>query len=413
MNAETIAATQPPAVVPAASPAPLPRRLRAILSLDDFERAAARHLPRPIFSFVSGGAEDNQSFSANRASFREFSLVPNVLVDVARRSQATTLFGQHHAAPFGIAPLGLSALSAYRADLVYARAAGAARIPMALSGSSLIPMEEVYAAGREPWFQAYLPGDAARIAPLIERVARAGYGTLILTLDTPVAANRENNLRAGFSAPLRPSLRLAWDGVSHPRWLAGTFLRTLLAHGMPHFENNYATRDVPIMSRNVLRAYSDRGHLSWEHFAQVRRMWPGRLLVKGVLSKHDARRACEAGADGIIVSNHGGRQLDGSVAPLRVLPGIVAACPGVPVLLDGGIRRGTDVLKALALGAKFVLVGRPFNFAAAIGGEAGVRHAIAILQAEIDRDMGLLGVTELAQLGRAHLFRNAHPEGEV
>jgi L-lactate dehydrogenase (cytochrome) len=395
------------------SHAPLPRRLRRILSLDDFEAAARRHLPRSIFSFVSSGAEDNVSFAGNRAAFREFGLVPRVLVDVSKRTQATKLFGRTYSSPFGIAPLGLCALSAYRGDLVLARAATKANIPMVLSGSSLIRLEAVAAEGNNTWFQAYLPGDAPRISALIERVARAGFEALVLTLDTPVAANRENNQRAGFSVPLRPSLRLAWDGVSHPRWLAGTFLRTLLRQGMPHFENSYATRGVAIMSPDVLREYAERGHLNWGHLAQVRRIWKGKFIVKGILATEDARKACESGADGIIVSNHGGRQLDGAVSPLRVLPEIVAACPGIPVMLDGAIRRGTDVIKALALGAKFVFLGRPFNFAAAIGGEAGVRHAINILSAEVDRDMGLLGLTNLDQLHAAYLLRLSKAAGEA
>jgi len=385
--------------------APLPRRLRRILSLADFEAAARRHLPHPIFAYLSGGAEDNTSFAGNYAAFREFDLVPRVLVDVSKRTQATTLFGRSYASPFGVAPLGIGALSAYRADLVLARVAAEVNIPMVLSGSSLIRLEEVAAEGANAWFQAYLPGDTPRITALVERVARAGFEVLVLTLDTAVAANRENNERAGFSAPLRPSLRLAWDGVSHPRWLAGTLARTLLRHGMPHFENSYATRGVPIISPGVLREYAERGHLNWQHFAAVRRMWKGKLIVKGILAHEDARKACDSGADGIIVSNHGGRQLDGAVSPLRVLPGIAAACPGVPVMLDGGIRRGTDVIKALALGAKFVFLGRPFIFAASVGGGAGVRHAIEILASEIDRDMGLLGVTSLDQLDAAYLYR--------
>ena len=388
----------------APGPAP-PRRLRRILSLADFEAAARRHLPHTIFAYLSGGAEDNVSFADNYAAFREFGLVPRVLIDVSRRTQATTLFGRSYASPFGVAPLGIAALSAYRADLVLARAAAGGNIPMVLSGSSLIRLEEVAAVGANAWFQAYLPGDTPRITALVERVARAGFEVLVLTLDTAGAANRENNERARFSAPLRPSLRLAWDGVSHPRWLAGTLFRTFLRHGMPHFENSYATRGVPIISPGVLREYAERAHLNWQHFELVRRIWRGKLLVKGILANGDARKVCDSGADGIIVSNHGGRQLDGAVSPLRVLPGIVATCPDVPVMLDGGIRRGTDVIKALALGAKFVFLGRPFIFAASVGGEVGVRHAIDILSSEIDRDMGLLGIIDLGELDAAYLYR--------
>ncbi len=384
---------------------PLPRRLRRILSLEDFERAARRHLPRPILAYVSGGVEDNKSLRDNRAAFDEYGFVPRVLVNVAMRSQAVTLLGHTWSAPFGIAPMGISALSAYRGDLVLAREAAAANVPMIISGSSLIRMEDIHAESNTAWFQAYLPGDVPRMTALIERVAQAGFATLVVTVDTQVSANRENNTRAGFTSPLRPSIRLAWDGVIRPRWLFGTFVRTLLRHGMPHFENNFAARGAPILSANAIRDYADRGHLNWEHFEMIRRQWKGTLVVKGILAAEDARIAREKGADGIIVSNHGGRQLDCAVSPLRVLPEIVAACREVPVMMDSGIRRGTDVLKALALGAKFVFVGRPFNYAAAIGSAAGVRHAIGILSAEINRDMGMLGVSSLDQLNPGRLRR--------
>lgn len=381
------------------------KRLQGLLSLDDFETAARRYLPRPIFGYIAGAAETDWSLEDNRVAFAEFGFLPRVLVDVSKRSQQTTLFGRTYAAPFGIAPLGISALSAYRGDIVLATAAAAANIPMIMSGSSLIRLEDVARHSKNAWFQAYLPGDVPRIAALIDRVAQAGFETLVITVDSQVAGNRENNIRAGFSSPLRPSLRLAWDGITHPRWLVGTFLRTLLRHGMPHFENNYATRGPPIMSPNILRDYSDRGHLNWEHFQLIRRRWIGRLVIKGILDKADARTAREAGADGIIVSNHGGRQLDGAVAALRVLPGIAAACPDIPIMLDGGVRRGTDVLKALALGAKFVFVGRPFGYAAAIAGAAGVNHAIGLLAAEVHRDMAILGITDLQDLDPRRLVR--------
>ena len=399
------AAAKPQAWGDRASAAAVPRRLRRVLSLDDFEAAGRRHLPRPVFGYVAGAVETDWSLADNRAAFAELGFVPRMLVDVSQRSAQTTLLGHAYSAPFGIAPLGISALYAYRGDLVLASAAERANVPMIMSGSSLIRLEEVVSACPSAWFQAYLPGDVPAIDALVERVGQAGFRTLVVTVDSQVAGNRENNIRTGFSTPLRPTLRLAWDGLTHPRWLFGTFLRTLGRHGMPHFENNFATRGAPILSASVLRDYSDRGHLHWEHWRRVRRMWNGRLVIKGILDKADATLARDAGADGIIVSNHGGRQLDGAVAALRVLPGIVAACPDVPVMLDGGVRRGTDVLKALALGAKFVFAGRPFGYAAAIGGEAGVAHAIALLSAEIERDMAMLGINELAELGPERLLR--------
>ena len=344
----------------ATAPPVLPRALARMLSLDDFEQAARRRLPRPIFGYIAGAAEDNQSLRANRDAFARYGFVPRVLVNVSARSQQFDLFGRRYDAPFGIAPMGLSALSAYRGDIVQARAARASNIPAILSGTSLIPLEDVIQAAPGTWFQAYLPGDPARIDALVERARKAGYETLVLTVDIPVSANRENNVRTGFSTPLKPSLRLAWDGLTRPRWLAGTFLRTLLAHGMPHFENSFATRGAPILSASVLRDFSARDHLSWEHVARIRRQWPGALVIKGILHPDDAALAREHGVDGIIVSNHGGRQLDGAVPPLLALPGVLDAAGDMPVMLDSGVRRGGDVLKALALGARCVFVGRPF-----------------------------------------------------
>ena len=233
-------------------------------------------------------------------------------------------------------------------------------------------------------------------------MAAAGFRTLVLTVDTPVSANRENNVRTGFSTPLRPTPRLFWDGVTRPRWLFGTFLRTLLRHGMPHFENNYATRGAPIVSRNVARDFSDRGHLNWAHFRFIRGIWPGRLVIKGILSAADARIARDAGADGIIVSNHGGRQLDGAISSFEALPAIVRAVrtthPDLPILLDGGIRRGADLAKALALGATAGLIARPQLWGLAVAGEAGVAHVLEIYRRELDRAMGLLGAATLRDL---------------
>jgi L-lactate dehydrogenase (cytochrome) len=385
--------------------AAVPPRLQRFLSLDDFERAARRHLPRMLYGFVSGAVETDASLRNNRDAFQDWAFVPRVLQDVSARQTETMLLGHRHAAPFGIAPMGASALSAYRGDLVFARTAAAAGIPMILSASSLIRLEEVRAEGPSAWYQAYLPGEPGRILPLVDRVAAAGFETLVLTVDVPVSSNRENNVRNGYSLPLRPNPRLFWEGISHPHWLFGTALRTLWNHGMPHFENMDADRGPPVLSPNLIRAVGRRDGLAWEHLALIRERWQGQLIVKGVLSAEDARMAREYGADGVIVSNHGGRQLDGAIAPLHVLPEIAAVAGGMTVMLDGGIRRGTDVLKALALGADFVFLGRPFLYAAAVGGEAGLRHAITLLWEEIHRDMAMLGITDLAQLGPELLRR--------
>jgi L-lactate dehydrogenase (cytochrome) len=318
------------------------------------------------------------------------------------------VFGKQYDAPFGMAPMGITAMSAYRGDIVLAEAAKCANIPMIMSGSSLIRMEELVAVAPDAWFQAYLPGKVDQIAPLIDRVATAGFKTLVITVDTPSASNRENNVRTGFSTPLRPSVRLAWEGMTHPKWLFGTFLKTLMRHGMPHFENSFATRGAPIMSKNVLRDFSSRGHLNWDHVREIRARWKGPMVIKGILHPADAALARQYGMDGVIVSNHGGRQLDGAVAPLRMLPQILEQFKDGPVMLDSGVRRGTDVLKALALGARCVFLGRPFNYAAAVGGPAGVDHAISLLSQEISRNMAMMGINRLNELTPASLIHVGH-----
>ncbi|KOQ18052.1 alpha-hydroxy acid oxidase [Achromobacter xylosoxidans] len=379
--------------------------LRRMLSLHDFEAAARRILPKPLYAYVSGAVEDGQSERGNRQAYDDYGFRPKVLVDVSRRGTRCTVLGREYAAPVGVAPMGIAALTSYRGDVMLARAAAEAGVPCIMSGSSLIRLETVMEAAPGTWFQAYLPGDGAQIAALIDRVAAAGVDTLVLTVDTPVAANRENNVRAGFSTPLRPSVGLAWQGVTHPRWLIGTFLRTLARHGMPHFENNYATRGAPILSGNVLRDFSDRGHLNWQHVAAIRKTWKGRMVLKGILHPDDARAARAHGMDAVIVSNHGGRQLDGSVSPLHALPAIVDAAGGMDVMLDSGVRRGTDALKAMALGARCVFVGRPFNYAATVAGQRGVAHAIALIVEEIRRNMGLLGIVDLREVNQSLLQR--------
>lgn len=372
--------------------------MHRIYSLQDFERPARRRLPRQLFSYIYNGADEERTIRHNRNAFDRYAFVPKLLTDVSGRDQKIQLFGREYASPFGIAPVGLSAMWCYRGDLVLAQAAQNNGIPAVMSGSSLIPMETVAQAAPDTWFQAYMPGDSSRVEALIERIAKAGFQTLVITVDLPVQVNQENFLRNGFTTPLRPNLRLAWDGISHPRWLFGTFLRTLKNHGMPHFENWRAERGAPIVSSTVQRDFLARDHLNWTHLKQVRELWKGNLLIKGILSANDAATAIGLGVDGVIVSNHGGRQIDSAVSPLEVLPEIIRVAGDTPVLMDSGIRRGTDVLKALALGARCVLLGRSFNYAATVGGAKGVEHAIQILRTEVQRNMALLGINRLDEL---------------
>lgn len=379
----------------------MPGNPQEILSLEDLEAPARRHLPRPIFGYISGGVETNASLDGNRAAFSEYNFLPRVLVNTRARHQKTTLFGRTYNLPFGFPPMGATALAAYEGDRVLAQVAAELNTVMIQSGASLTPMEKLKAVGPTAWFQAYLPGDPGIITPLVERAQGTGFEVLVLTVDVQVASNRENNVRSGYSSPLKPSLRLAWDCITRPRWLFGTFARTVMNHGMPHLENMGFPR-IPILG-NIERPRLARDGLCWEHVELMRKLWKGRLVLKGVLSKDDVRIARESGVDGIMVSNHGGRQLDGTVAPFRMLPQVVSEAGNMAIMMDSGIRRGTDVLKALAMGAHFVFVGRPFLYAASITGAAGVRHAAELLRDEISRNMAMLGIASVTEMKREML----------
>jgi len=380
----------------------LPRALRNYLALQDFIDQARKVLPRPIYGYITGGVENNISLRGNREVFDEIGFVPKPLVDTTQRSMKTELFGKTYSAPFGFAPMGGTSIATYQGDLVLARAAEAANIPMMMSGTSLMRMEDVRAASNNTMFQAYLPGDEDRISETFERAAAAGFETIAVTVDVAVAANRENNVRTGFNNPLRPTPRLAWDCLLKPKWLFGMFLKTLIKDGMPHVENMGPR--APLISKNALRSYGRRDRLTWKHIAHMRKIWKGNLLLKGVLHKDVVRMAREHGLNGIMVSNHGGRQLDGTVSPLRVLPGLREAAGDMTLIMDGGFRRGTDILKALALGADFCFIGRPFLCAAAVAGQVGVEHAVKLLMDEIDRDMAMLGINGPAEMSREFLM---------
>ena len=386
-----------------------PRALRRYLALDDFEAAARRRLPKFLYGYIAGATETDAALRDNRRAFDEYGFVPRVLNDVSAREQTTKLFGKTYSAPFGIPPMGSAALCAYRGDIVLTRAAAAMNLPMILSASSLITLEDVHRENPAAWYQAYLAGDAARIEPLVDRVAAAGYDTFVVTADVPVAPNRENNIRNGFQVPLAITPRVAWDTITHPDWLFGTWARTVIKHGMPHFENMDAVRGPPVLSKNLMRNIGKRDQLAWKHVELIRRRWRGKLVVKGLISPADARIARESGVDGVIVSNHGGRQLDCTVSSLRTLPEISAEANGMTVMLDGGIRRGTDVLKALALGAQFVFIGRPLLYAAVVAGQAGVQRALTLVRDEIDRDMALLGIRSIGEIS-SDLLRRIAPE---
>jgi len=381
-----------------------PRRLRRIFALEDLEPAAKRLLPRPIFGYVAGAAETNASLSDNRRVFAEIQFLPRMLLNVSGRTLDCEVMGQRFALPFGIAPMGVSALTGYRGDLALAGAAFQAGIPMVISAASLIPLEDIARTAPNVWYQAYLSGDREETGALLERVAKAGIETFVITADSAVVPSRENNLRNGYRTPIRPDWALLWNGLTHPAWSIGTFLRTFMQHGIPHFENAGPGRGAPLLSRQAVRDFSGREFLDWDIVRLVRSQWRGRLVIKGLLHPRDVAIARDLGADGVILSNHGGRQLDGALSPMRALPAAVQVAGDMAVMIDSGFRRGTDVLKAMGLGAQFVFIGRPFNYAAAVAGQSGVEHAIELLRSQLRADLGMLGLRSLQEMSRDVLF---------
>ena len=379
------------------------KRLAKVFCLNDFEPIARKFLPKSIFSYVVSPAETGKSLRDNATVFDEISFIPRVLRNVSQRHIQKTLFGKEWSAPFGISPMGISALTAFNGDIVLATAAQSENIPMVMSGSSLTRMEDIANVAPQSWFQEYLPPTSERIAALVDRVAQAGYKTLVVTVDVAVRGSTEQYERAGFVSPIKPNMQMVWECLTHLGWSCGVLLRTLFKSGVPHFENGDSDHRIPVIAKNVVREFSGRAHLDWEDIQKIRKQWQGNLILKGILHPEDAVRAKNEGADGIIISNHGGRQLDGAISPMRMLPAIRSAVGDFPLMIDSGFRRGTDVLKALALGADFVFIGRPFNYAASVGGIDGVRKAIQILKKEIEMGLGMLGETSLSGVSTEHL----------
>lgn len=299
--------------------------------------------------------------------------------------------------------MGLSALCWHRGDLELARAAAAERVPFVLSAASTEPMENIAGTAPGSWYQAYLGPDRSTIMSLLDRVTAAGISVLVVTVDVPVAAQRENEIRNGFTVPLRINRQLIQGGMTRPLWLFQNLLHTIISDGVPHFENFTAKRGGKIIAGVPSNIRSGRDALCWDDIEWIRSKWRGTLLIKGILHPSDAKRARDLGADGVIVSNHGGRQLDHTIASLRALPAVAEAAKEMKVLFDGGVRRATHALMARALGADLVLVGRPMMYGLAVAGSRGVRHALNLLKKEILVDLALLGCEDINQLTPEYL----------
>lgn len=365
-------------------------------SVHDFRRMARARLPRAVFDFVDGAACDERSARANVDDYGSVRFVPRLLRDVSRTSVATTLLGAPVAAPIAIAPTGLATMVHPDADRVLAREAARAGIPFVLSTAAGTTLEDVAAVGDgRRWFQLYVFRDRAITERLIERAEAAGYDALVLTVDVPVVGKRDRDRRNGFTVPLRLTPATLLDFALHPRWCLD-----LARHGMPTMRN-YELGDLGGRSHaEVVGALYDPS-LTWEALAWLRARWKGPLLIKGLLALDDVLRAADHGVEAVVVSNHGGRQIDGTSSTIRALAdwGPQAAAR-VPLLVDGGIRRGSDVVAALALGAQGVLIGRPGLYAVGAGGAPAVRRMLATLVEEMHLTLAHLGAASIAELGR-------------
>jgi (S)-mandelate dehydrogenase len=370
-------------------------------NVDDMKRLARGYLPRPIFDWIEGGAEDEVSLANNRAAFERVRFKPRTLVDVSRRDQTSELFGKPMASPFAIAPMGNLSLFRPNAEVLMAQAAAAAGIPFVLSTASAISIETVAASapGARLWFQLYVFKDAKVNRSLVDRAAAAGYEALMITTDTHMFPKRERDRRNGIGLNLKKTPRNIAAVMSRPRWLWDV----VLSRPMPKLANLETEVSGPTTYEALANYFLTQRHAGFDldDLKRLRDQWKGKLMVKGILNVEDAHRAVELGCDGVILSNHGGRNLEGAAAPFEVLPEVVDGVGDkVPVLLDSGFRRGSDILKALAIGAKAVMLGRPAAYAVAAGGKEGVAHMLATMKDEVDRVQGYLGCRTLDELGR-------------
>lgn len=382
-----------------------------IVNLEDMRKQARRRLPRAVFDFIEGAAEGESTARRNCSGFDRVTLRNRVLVNVGRVDPSTTVLGQRLEVPIILAPAGLCGMAAPRAEVPCARAATRAGAVFTVSTLSTVTLEEVMQEAPGPhWFQLYVHPDRKLTRGLIERARAAGYKALVLTVDVPVVGRRERDHRNGVTIPPKITLRNAMDTARKLRWLWN------LVRDPIEFANFRDPSDGTrrrVFGRQASLAGLTDATLSWEDLKWFRSLWPGPLAIKGIMSGADARMAVEHGMDAVIVSNHGGRQLDGVPGAIEVLPEVVEAVSGrAEVILDGGVRRGSDAVKAIALGARACMVGRPYLYGLAAGGEKGVDQVLSILRTDIERTLVLLGCGSLAALDRSFVRVEGGPTAE-
>jgi (S)-mandelate dehydrogenase len=379
--------------------------IETAINFDDLRRAAKRRLPRIAFDFIEGGVDGEQALTNIVKAYERHHLVPRYLVDASQPKQSTTLFGREYASPFGIGPTGGIAFFRQGGDLMLARAARNANIPFVISGAATATLEEIAAVAPDhSWYQLYIARDRSISDDMVARADAAKLSTLMLTVDVPGNASRERNKRNGYARVIQPTLSTKLEALTHPGWLLEYYSspRSMTA--------NWAKYAPPGSTAEQVLAFVATQHpvpSTWEDVARIRRLWPRNFVIKGIMHPHDARRAVQLGVDGIIVSNHGGRQLDRSPSSLEVFPGIKQAVgemtttrgQKVSLMLDSGIRRGSDILTALAFGADFCWVGRWTLYGAVAGGQAGATHAVNMVRTDMEIVMRQMGCRDVAELG--------------